>query len=363
MYPLLRKLLFLLGAEEAHDLAAEQMARLQNIPSMLAWLESHYASTSTVSPRTLWGLHFPNPLGIAAGFDKNAEVVPFLSALGFGFVEVGTVTLHPQKGNPKPRIFRFPHRTALINRLGFNNDGAATVAGRLESLWNTVEQRGTFQPPVLVNIGKNVDVGLEEAPAAFEACFRIVAPFGHGIVVNVSSPNTPGLRDLQAPSHLRDILRRLRRARAETRFATAGEHPILVKIAPDLTNEQLGDIAAVALELADGMVATNTTLDRTTLPEGKDQTGGLSGSPLFERSTRILRLLRQLVGPAYPLIGVGGILTGRDAAEKLAAGADLIQAYTGFVYGGPSFPRNILRALSEHGLRPPGPSTVNRQPS
>lgn len=362
MYPFLRKLLFLLGAEDAHDLAAEQMARLQNVPLMLEWLESHYASRVTELSRSIWGLQFRNPLGIAAGFDKSAEVVQFLSALGFGFVEVGTVTLHPQKGNPKPRIFRFPQRTALINRLGFNNDGATAVAGRLQNLWNTVKQRGTFQPPVLVNIGKNKDVATEQAPEAFEACYGVVAPFAHGVVVNVSSPNTPGLRDLQASAHLRSILGRLRRARTETDFSTSGEHPILVKIAPDLTAEALGDIAHVCLELADGMVATNTTLDRTSFPEGTDQAGGLSGGPLFERSTRILRLLRQLVGPAYPLIGVGGILTGRDAAEKLEAGADLIQSYTGFVYAGPSFPRNILRELSAYGTPSPGPTTVNRQP-
>lgn len=363
MYRLVRKLLFLLGAEEAHDLAAEQMARLQNIPSMLAWLENHYASGATVSPRSIWGLHFRNPLGIAAGFDKNAEVVPFLSALGFGFVEVGTVTLYPQKGNPKPRVFRFPKKTALINRLGFNNDGATAVAGRLQVLWNTVKQRGTFQPPVLVNIGKNMDVGLDEAPEAFEACFRVVAPFAHGVVVNVSSPNTPGLRDLQAPAHLRKILGRLRRARTETEFSTPGDHPILVKIAPDLSSEQLSDIATVSRELAEGMVATNSTLDRADFSEGAHQTGGLSGGPLFKRSTRILRLLRQLVGPTYPLIGVGGIVTGRDAVEKLEAGANLIQSYTGFVYGGPSFPRNILRELSENAPGSLRPSTVNREPS
>jgi len=257
------------------------MARVQSIPLMLAWLESHYASGATVSPRSIWGLEFRNPLGIAAGFDKNAEVVQFLSALGFGFVEVGTVTLHPQKGNPKPRIFRYPQRTALINRLGFNNDGATAVAGRLQSLWNTVKQRGTFQPPVLVNIGRNKDVGTEEAPEAFEACYRIVAPFAHGVVVNVSSPNTPGLRDLQAPAHLRSILGRLCRVRAETDFSTTGQHPILVKIAPDLTAEDLGDIAQVCLELADGMVATNTSLDRTSFPDGKDQAGGLSGGAAF----------------------------------------------------------------------------------
>jgi len=363
MYSFVRRLLFLLGAEEAHDLAAEQMARLQNIPLMLEWLESHYASRATELSRSIWGLHFRNPLGIAAGFDKNAEVVQFLSALGFGFVEVGTVTLHPQKGNPKPRIFRFPQKTALINRLGFNNDGAAAVAGRLRDLWNIVKQRGTFQPPILVNIGKNKDVGLDQAPAAFEACFRVVAPHASGVVVNVSSPNTPGLRDLQAPAHLRDILARMRRARSETSFSTAGDHPILVKISPDLSSEQLSDIANVALELADGIVATNTTLDRTAMPDGKDEAGGLSGGPLFERSTRVLRELRQQVGPDYPLIGVGGILSGKEANEKLRAGADLIQSYTGFVYGGPSFPRNVIRELSDYGRTFPGPSTVNRQPS
>jgi dihydroorotate dehydrogenase len=229
--------------------------------------------------------------------------------------------------------------------MGFNNEGANAAATRLRRL---VEHRGTSvkRGPLFVNIGKNRDVGAAEAAGAYASCYRIVAPWADGAIINVSSPNTPNLRDLQRPEHLAEILRRVREERERLSFAAAGEHPILVKIAPDLTPTQLEEVAAVAATQADGMVATNTTIDHSPLPAGIDEVGGLSGAPLFGPSTELLRRLRSLVGPGLPLIGVGGIMDGAGARAKIEAGADLVQAYTGFIYGGPFFARDVVREMA-----------------
>ncbi len=342
MYGLARALLFRLDAEAAHELITAQLARLQGSPALLGALAARCGS---LDERELWGLHFPNRLGIAAGFDKDALLPEALFALGFGFVEVGTVTLRPQAGNPRPRLFRYPEKRALVNRMGFNNAGAAAAATRLRQL---VERRGTSvkRGPLFVNVGKNREVGAAEAPAAYAACYRALAPWADGAIVNVSSPNTPNLRDLQRPAHLAEILKRVREERERVTFAGGGEHPILVKIAPDLGAAQLEEIAEVAVRLSDGMVATNTTIDHSVLPHDRDEAGGLSGAPLFESSTAILRRLRLLVGPRFPLIGVGGVMDGRSARGKLEAGADLVQSYTGFIYGGPRFARDVVREMS-----------------
>lgn len=345
IYSLLRKALFLLDAESVHEFAAKQMEQLGTIPVVIRSL-----STMTRAPlenaTTIWDLRFANRIGIAAGFDKNAVMVPMLSALGFGFVEVGTVTLHPQPGNPRPRMFRLKNERALINRLGFNNEGASIVADRLANLAAALEQDVAWpRVPLFVNIGKNRDVSLQNAVSHYEECYRIVAPFVDGVVVNVSSPNTPGLRDLQNPEQLSEILRAVKIVRSGLNFVRKGVHPILVKIAPDLGQSQLEGIAAVCLSEADGMIATNTTVSREGLPVDPDIVGGLSGRPLLQRSTEILRRLRALVGPTYPLVGVGGVLTIEDAEEKRNAGADLVQAYTGFVYEGPAFAARIARKL------------------
>jgi dihydroorotate dehydrogenase len=342
MYRLARALLFRLEAEAAHELVTGQLARLQRSPALLSAAASRFSASD---PKILWGLRFPNRLGIAAGFDKDAAIPDALFALGFGFVEVGTVTLRPQPGNPRPRLFRYPAIRALVNRMGFNNGGAEAVAARLRA---RVEHRGTSveRGPLFVNVGKNREVGAEHAAAAFAACYAAVAPWAEGAVINVSSPNTPNLRDLQKPEHLAAILEAVRSERERITFARKGMHPILVKIAPDLTPGQLEEIAAVAVRLADGMVATNTTVDHAAIPPGEDEPGGLSGAPLFEASTAVLRRLRDLIGPDYPLIGVGGVMDGAGARAKLEAGADLVQAYTGFIYGGPRFARTVVRDMA-----------------
>lgn len=349
IYSAIRSLLFRLDAEAAHDLVTRPMIELQQIPALMELL-SRWCVERVDPPVRLWGLEMRNPIGIAAGFDKNGAMIPFLAALGFGFIEVGTVTLHPQPGNPRPRMFRYPRHDALVNRLGFNNDGAEAVALRLTRLWTAVEAgsaavehlRGV---PVFVNIGKNRDVPVEDAAAVYADAYALLAPQAHGVVINVSSPNTPGLRDLQTPAQLEELIERILEVRSRLSFRLEGEHPVLVKIAPDLDDTQLRGIAEVCVKLVDGIVATNTTTSREGVDEAQDESGGLSGRPLFARSTEILRRLREITGPEYPLVGVGGVFDGRDARAKLDAGANLVQAYTGFVYGGPGFARDIVRGL------------------
>lgn len=322
MYALLRRALFHLDPESAHEFTARQMEQLQQIPIVLRALE-RYCRPPASAARTLFGRRFRSPIGIAGGFDKNATMMPFLAALGFGFIEVGTVTLNPQPGNPKPRLFRYPKNQALINRLGFNNDGADAVAERLRG-WDR-------RVPTFVNVGKNRDVPLEGATEAYVECYRRVAPYADAAVLNLSSPNTPGLRDLQRPEHLEELLAAVRSVRSG---------PVLIKIAPDLDDAQIQEISEICVRLADGMICTNTTLDR--LP-GMNETGGLSGKPLLSKSTNVLAKVREAVGPDYPLIGVGGVFTADDVRAKIAAGANLVQVYTGFVYEGPLLARRLAR--------------------
>lgn len=330
MYPLIRSLLFHLDPEEAHDYAVRTMASLQQVPIALHTISRFTAAPQSLA-KTVWGLRFASPVGIAAGFDKNAELMPMLAALGFGFIEVGTVTLRPQPGNPRPRMFRYPKVRGLINRMGFNNDGAEAVAQRIER-WRAT---AGCQPPLFVNVGKNREVPLDGAGPAYADCYRIAARHADAAVLNLSSPNTPSLRELQRPEHLERLLSDVRSARF------AGK-PILVKIAPDIDEAMLREITDVCVNLADGMICTNTTIDR--LP-GMAEAGGLSGAPLRAKSTAVLAAVRRLVGPRYPLVGVGGVFDADDAREKLAAGADLVQVYTGFIYEGPLMVRRISREL------------------
>jgi dihydroorotate dehydrogenase len=294
------------------------------------------------------GIAFPAVLGLAAGFDKNAVGIDALAALGFGFVEVGTVTGEPQPGNPRPRLFRLPADRAIVNRMGFNNDGAEVVAGRLAE-----RSRRRHRPVVVgVNIGKTKLVPDDEAVADYEKSTRLLAPYADYLVVNVSSPNTPGLRDLQAVERLGPLLSAVRR-RADA--VTDRRVPLLVKIAPDLSDADALGVADLATELGlDGIVATNTTVGRDGLRSDaadvdRAGAGGLSGAPRRDRALDVLRLLRKQVGPEMTVIGVGGIGGVDDARERLAAGATLLQAYTGFVYGGPAWPRRVHAALSGSG--------------
>jgi len=302
------------------------------------------------APVTAMGLTFPHPLGLAAGVDKNAEGVDALAALGFGHVEVGTVTGRPQPGNPQPRLFRLPADRAVVNRMGFNNDGAEVVARRLQ---HRQRARGGRTGPVLgVNIGKTKVVP-DDDQAAVESdhrtSARLLAPYADYLVVNVSSPNTPGLRSLQAVERLGPLLDAVR---AEADRATGDRRvPLLVKIAPDLADDDVLAVADLALDRdLDGIIATNTTISRDGLASDPGDVeragaGGLSGRPLRTRATALTRMLRDRVGPDLTLVGVGGIATAEDARERLDAGATLLQGYTAFVYEGPLWPRRVVRGL------------------
>ena len=333
---LARPLLFRLDPERAHELAIGSLARAHRLAPIIG--------RATLDPRLgrhLMGVDFPNPVGLAAGFDKYARAVPAWPGLGFGFVEVGTITAHPQPGNPTPRIFRLPLDGALINRLGFNNDGAAATAERLAQ-W---DRRGVLhRVPIGVNIGKSKVTPLEAAASDYLASFQALQGFADYVVVNVSSPNTAGLRTLQGVDELEAILGGLIAARGGAR------PPILVKIAPDLTPTQVEDAVALVERLGiDGVVVSNTTLARDGLRSPvalAAEAGGLSGAPLRRRATALVRDVRRSLSPGRVLIGVGGIFTADDAWEKLVAGADLCQIYTGFVYGGPRTAATINRGLS-----------------
>ena len=295
------------------------------------------------------GIAFPAVLGLAAGFDKNAVGIDALAALGFGFVEVGTITGEPQPGNPRPRLHRLPADGAVVNRMGFNNDGAEAVARRLAARADRLARKGRRVVPLGVNIGRTKVVPEDAAVADYDKSTALLAPYADYLVVNVSSPNTPGLRDLQAVEKLEPLLRAVRRRADEV---TTQHLPLLVKIAPDLADEDVDAVADLARAVGlDGIVATNTTIGRDGLASSTRDveaagSGGLSGVPLKARSLAVLRRLRDRVGPDLSLVGVGGISTVTDAQERLAAGADLLQAYTAFVYQGPRWPSRVNAALA-----------------
>jgi dihydroorotate dehydrogenase len=330
-------------AERAHQwgMAAIRLAG----PATGGLLQRVGAAADTALTVRALGIDFPNPLGLAAGFDKDARAVAALGALGFGFVEVGTVTAVPQAGNPRPRLHRLVEDRAIVNRMGFNNDGAAAVAARLKRL-----RERPRRPVVGVNIGKSRVVPDEHAVVDYVASARLLAPCADYLVVNVSSPNTPGLRNLQAIERLRPLLTAVR---AASNACAGRQVPVLVKIAPDLADTDVLAIADLALELGlAGIVATNTTTVRKGLRSSAVEItaagrGGLSGEPLRERSLEVLRLLAARVGDALVLVSVGGIASSDDVACRLNAGATLVQAYTGFVYGGPLWPRRVNRELAE----------------
>jgi dihydroorotate dehydrogenase len=329
---LVRPLLFALSPEAAHNLAIRNLRAASNWPAALRQLECFRPSPK---PTTVFGLKFPNPIGLAAGFDKNGVAIPAWAALGFGFVEIGTVTSQPQPGNPKPRVFRYPEHGALINRLGFNNDGADVIAARLRAL----RESGRWPAiPVGINLGKSKVTALEDAVDDYLYSFRLLASFADYVVLNVSSPNTPGLRSLQENSALKLLLGAVRSENERAR------KPILLKIAPDLSIADLEQIIAASEQNGiAGIIATNTTLDHSAIPRALDQNGGLSGRPLREKSTNFIRAIR--AQSQLPIIASGGISDAASASEKLTAGAQLIQVYTGYVYRGPRLLREIVEGL------------------
>ena len=324
---ILRPLLFCLPAEAAHNLA---MAALRLTPSLL--IRSMFGPRPQ-RPLRLFGLDFPNPVGLAAGMDKNAVALPAWQAMGFGFLEAGTITALAQPGNEKPRCFRFPSQEALINRMGFNNRGASVAAKRLRR----IKSSGRWpRIPVGINIGKSKVTPLENAASDYATSYNLLLPYGDYFVINVSSPNTPGLRTLQDSDSLAQIIRTLKRIHSGK--------PLLVKIAPDLTDDAVREMAALAeSEKLAGLIATNTTLDHSSIPAPSDQTGGLSGAPLRQRSTEVIRTLRSVT--QLPIIASGGIMDAASAKEKLNAGANLVQIYTGFVYHGPELIRDVVGAI------------------
>ena len=334
LYPLMKPLLFKLDAEVAHTLTVRGMI----LAHKLGLLGS--MAPEKAAPVKVLGLTFPNTLGLAAGMDKSASAVDAWGALGFGFVEVGTLTPRPQPGNPKPRLFRLPEHRALLNRMGFNNPGIHSAVAKLA-------QRKT-KAVVGVNIGKNFDTPNEKAVDDYVACLQAAYGVADYIAVNISSPNTKGLRDLQGEESIRALLGTLQKRQAELESQHGKHVPVLVKIAPDLEPLHIEALARVFNELGvEGIIATNTTISRAAVTGHPlaEQAGGLSGAPVTLRSTEVIQAFRQLLRPEIPIIGVGGIMNGQDAAAKIQAGAALVQIYSGLVYAGPALVRNILETV------------------
>ena len=330
---LVRPLLFRIPPEPAHHLGLWALGLAELAPGLAAWRRRAARADRASLKVHVAGLDFPNPLGLAAGLDKDAEAIVGLFATGFGSVEVGTVTPRPQPGNPRPRLFRLPEDRALINRFGFNNRGMHAMAARLREL--------EWRPgPVGVNLGKNKDTPNEAAVDDYVAGAERLGPLADYVVVNLSSPNTPGLRALQEPEALSRLLLAVRKA--------VVARPLFLKIAPDLSDEAVEEVVDVARAAeVDGLVCTNTTIARPVAHPLAHEAGGLSGRPVFDRSTQVLRRAFRRSGGKLPLIGVGGVFDAEDAWRKICAGASLVQVYTGFIYGGPGLPRRILDGLEE----------------
>ncbi len=341
-YALARPFLFGLDPETAHDLTLASLARTQGTPLALA-----YGSNRIEDPIKLAGLTFPNRVGLAAGLDKNAQCIDGLAAMGFGFVEVGTVTPKAQAGNPKPRMFRLPEAQALINRLGFNNQGLDAFLANVQR--SRVRKQAAPMPLILgLNIGKNAATAIEQAVDDYMICLEGVYPHADYVTVNISSPNTQNLRALQADQALDHLLEALQ-ARREALARQHGKRvPMFVKIAPDLEEAQVAVIAATLKRHAmDGVVATNTTLSREAVKglRHAEEAGGLSGAPVREASNRVIGQLRAALGPGFPIIGVGGVMSGTDAVSKIRAGADVVQIYTGLIYKGPALVTETASAV------------------
>jgi dihydroorotate dehydrogenase len=338
MYQLIKPILFQFDPENIHHFVTGGLRRSNRIWGVRPLVKSAFKLEDKRLEREVFGLKFANPVGLAAGFDKNAQFIEDLAGFGFGFIEIGTVTPLPQPGNDKPRMFRLPADEALINRMGFNNQGVDVVAHRLSKL----DRKGLI---IGGNIGKNKQTPNEDALSDYIKCFDRLFDVVDYFVVNVSSPNTPGLRELQEKDPLKHILNSLQQRNRKGDIS----RPILLKIAPDLTDPQLDDIIEIVRETGiAGVIATNTTISREGLSSAadlKEQAGGLSGKPLTRRSTEVIRYLSEKSNKAFTIIGVGGIHTAEDALEKIEAGATLVQVYTGFIYEGPALIKRILKGI------------------
>ena len=345
-YALARPLLFRMDPEDAHERMIAALARWQHSPLAGAW-----AAPRVSDPITLAGLRLPNRVGLAAGLDKNARCIDGLAAMGFGFVEVGTVTPRAQPGNPRPRLFRLPQAQAVINRMGFNNEGLQAFVRHVESSRFHRHRKPQDAGERLIlglNIGKNADTPIERATDDYLLGLSGVYPYADYVTVNISSPNTKNLRDLQSDAALHALLAALKARQGELAAQHGRQVPLFLKIAPDLDAAQVQAIAeALQRHAIEGVIATNTTLTRDAvqgLPHA-DEAGGLSGAPVRAASTRVIGQLRAALGPGYPIIGVGGILSGADALAKIEAGADAVQLYTGLIYRGPALVTEVARAL------------------
>ena len=335
LYPIARTALFALDPEVAHHVALHSLKKLHKLNL------SGFIGRRLSAPREVMGLKFDNPVGLAAGLDKNGEYIDALAAMGFGFIEVGTVTPRPQPGNPKPRMFRLPENEALINRLGFNNGGLDAFVANV--------RRAKYKGVLGLNIGKNFDTPIENAAGDYVTCLRGVYPFASYVTVNISSPNTKGLRDLQAAEQLQKLLSTLKAEQAKLSKKHRKHVPLVLKIAPDLDLKAIREIASLTLENNfEGIIATNTTISRDAVRDHAlaKEAGGLSGKPLFSPSTEVLRELARALKGNIPVIGVGGILSGADARAKMNAGASLVQIYTGFIYRGPDLIRDAVQAIT-----------------
>lgn len=346
---LVRPWFFRRDSEHAHELGVRAMATLGAINPLCRWLERQSrAGGAAFEPVRAFGLQFPNAVGLAAGFDKNAQAWPAAAALGFGHVEIGTVTALAQDGNPKPRMFRYPDQEAVINRMGFNNQGAQAIADRLARQ----PAPGRRRIPLGVNLGKSKVTEIEKAPEDYLSSFRLLRRHADYLVLNVSSPNTPNLRQLQDEARLRELLAAVTSANREQDVQTGRRVPVLLKIAPDLTWPQIDAVLGVIAEYGlEGIIATNTTLARPGFFATVDQAGGLSGAPLRRRSTEIVNYIARQTSGRLPIIAVGGITDVPSAAEKLDAGATLVQIYTGMIYRGPFFAAEVARGLADHQRR------------
>jgi len=347
MYQLLRQLLFNFPPEKVHHFSMNILRDMNRFGPVSSVLKKNFQTTNTTLQKEIFGLQFPNPVGLGAGFDKNAVYLNELAVLGFGFVEIGTVTPLPQPGNDHPRLFRLPQDKALINRMGFNNNGVKAIRGRLESWRN----HSTYNKLIVGgNLGKNKSTDNEQAWKDYEICFNELFDTVDYFVVNVSSPNTPGLRELQEKDSLLRILDNLQ----HINHSKQKRKPLLLKIAPDLTQHQLDDIISLSAEVKlDGLVATNTTISRENLYSDQNLiqqigNGGLSGKPLQKKSTEVVNYIAKQTSGSIPIIASGGIFTGKDAIEKIESGASLIQVWTGFIYEGPSIAKKICKALTQY---------------